>query len=300
MPNPSFEQFDTCPDDVAQIQRAQGWFTCGNSPDYFNACDTFWVSVPDNFTGHQYPANGVAYAGLITYSGIPPNVREFMGTQLISPLMIGQKYYVSFQVSFTINKNPDVCIAANKIGAKFSTFSYIVPDVYSPPNPALINNFAHVYADSIIKDTANWVTISGSFIADSTYNYIMVGNFFDDANTDTSTVNLDSVSVSDCHSYYYIDNVCVSTDSLTCSNNVGIKEIEDEFNFLVFPNPATDFIEINSDKNMTEVTIYDFYGRKIIERKSEGKSLLIDIPFLEKGIYFINVNGIWNNKFIKL
>ena len=73
-------------------------------------------------------------------------------------------------------------MASNKLGAKFSTVSY------SYSNPIQINNFAHVYSDSVIKDTTSWTLIKGEFTADSAYQYISIGNFFDDINTDTITI----------------------------------------------------------------------------------------------------------------
>jgi gliding motility-associated-like protein len=58
-------------------------------------------------------------------------------------------------------------------------------------------------------------TVSGFFIADSAYQYIAIGNFFDDSNTDTSSVGSSSnVQIG----YYFIDDVWVSEvkDSTEC------------------------------------------------------------------------------------
>jgi len=97
--------------------------------------------------------------------------------------------------------------ATNKTGVLFST----VPYSYSNPPPR--NNFAHIYTDSIITDTAGWTTISGTFVADSAYEYIIIGNFFDNSHTDTLLFD----SLTFCVPYYYIDDVCVAIDSNNCS-----------------------------------------------------------------------------------
>ncbi len=69
VPNLSFEQFDTCPDNFGQIYYAGNWYSAGITPDYFNACDpTNGVSVPKNVVGFQYARTGVAcWMGEWTY-----------------------------------------------------------------------------------------------------------------------------------------------------------------------------------------------------------------------------------------
>ena len=67
--------------------------------------------------------------------------------------------------------------ATNKFGILFST----VP--YSKNNTPAINITPQVISSQIITDTIDWINISGSFIADSTYNYIILGNFNDDITT---------------------------------------------------------------------------------------------------------------------
>src|SRR4051812_721199 len=95
VPNPSFEVYDTCPDYMSQINRAVGWWAVRMTPDYFNACSsTIYSSVPTNGFGHTMPASGNAYAGFIGYwqnnTILAP---ECFAAQLLSPLIIGTKYY---------------------------------------------------------------------------------------------------------------------------------------------------------------------------------------------------------------
>src|SRR5689334_10862519 len=86
VPNPSFEIFDTCPDNVDQVNRAQGWSSFGNTPDYFNTCDStgnMAVSIPHNALGYQLAADGSAYCGLFNHEVF--EYREYIGSQLINP-----------------------------------------------------------------------------------------------------------------------------------------------------------------------------------------------------------------------
>jgi hypothetical protein len=75
------------------------------------------------------------------------------------------------------------CSASNNIGVRFTT------KPYSASFPPPINNTATLNTDTIVKDTLNWILLSWNFTADSAYNYIYIGNFFDNAHTDTVVIN---------------------------------------------------------------------------------------------------------------
>ena len=51
----------------------------------------------------------------------------------------------------------------------------------------------------------------------------------------------------------------------------------------VYPNPATDFIQLNFEED-AEVTIYNAMGAKVLQCVSDTK---IDVSSLANGIYFI-------------
>ena len=231
VPNPSFEDYSWCPFDFGQINQVIDWYNdspddnnpglCLETPDYFNACDTIggWgfglYGIPDNDFGYQYPYSGNGYVGIVTIhpSGCP-NFREYVGVELTTPLTIGQQYYVSFYAALSLDYF-NLNYASNNIGARFST----VPLINAGSAP--FDNYAHVNSINVITDTLNWTKISGYFIADSAYNRITIGNFFTDSAT--TTVLMDTTAAWP-YAYYYIDDVCVSTDSLTCSSSVGINE----------------------------------------------------------------------------
>src|SRR5690606_1183313 len=104
VPNPSFEQYDSCPRMVGGYDDfyVSQWQKCNGTPDYINRCatETTLVSVPCNAWGCQEPATGNGYVGVI---GLGPSsvetYREIVGTQLTEPLTVGQTYYVSFKAS---------------------------------------------------------------------------------------------------------------------------------------------------------------------------------------------------------
>jgi len=239
----------------------------------------YW-GVPCNTDGCQQAATGNAYCGMgHTFMVNPTGIREYIGSELLSSLVVGQKYYISMKVCFAGHANI-IRTASNKIGVKFSTVKY------SLSNPAPTDNTASFYSDSIITDTVNWTLIKGSFVADSNYTKIIIGNFFDNAHTDTINVyGTPGVST------YLIDDICVSTDSLTCYSTVGINEIRNEEELILFPNPFSNKMNITVKRNeFVEVSLYDVTSRKIFNQ-SFTNSVAINTEQLAKGIYLYEVRN---------
>lgn len=202
VPNPSFETFSSCPNNYNQVSRATGWFPSSNNnnptyhTEYCNACGTSLFQVPANTWGNQVAATGVGYMAEVTMDpGSQQDYRENIYAQLTSPLIIGNTYYVSFNISHTDNSQ----YASNNFGVKFATV---------PNFP--INNICQVYSANIITDKINWTTISGCFVADSAYKFICLGNFF----TDTNTLTQQSCPGCQWPLFgYYLDDVSVTTSS---------------------------------------------------------------------------------------
>ncbi|MCE9539031.1 MAG: hypothetical protein K8R85_07425 [Bacteroidetes bacterium] len=73
VPNPSFEQYSSCPNTECGISLAAGWYSAGYTPDYYNSCGSpsgpFEFGVPQNAVGYQHPASGNAYVGIATWGG---------------------------------------------------------------------------------------------------------------------------------------------------------------------------------------------------------------------------------------
>ena len=277
MPNPSFEDTVACPNLYSQIAKAANWENWGWTPDYFNACALAGsqAGVPTNGSGYQIPLTGNAYAGLIPY-GYPPgfNYRELIGAQLTSPLTIGIKYYLSLNVSTGYSAFYLLNCATSRMGLMLFTVAY---DSASPPP---INNAPHLSTFSIISDSINWVHISGSFIADSAYQYICIGSFHDDSNTDTLILDNDNYCW---NSYYYVDDVCVSTDSLACIQAVGIHQRRLQTDFRIYPNPTTGTFTVQG--TVTAIQVYDLLGNLVLRTNKRQ----IDMGSYPSGIYMVRV-----------
>jgi hypothetical protein len=290
VPNPSFEDTLGCPNGVPDLDGVcKNWVTFRGSPDYFNTCSSdkgFYNSF-----GYQPAHTGKAYAGLGEYQVTISNAREHIGVQLTSQLVIGKKYYLSFYVTSAYTYLY-VNIATNKIGALLTTYNY-----YDPNLTRILSNNATLFTNTIIEDTVNWVKISGLFVADSAYQYLIIGNFFDDNHIDTLNLPYQIVPQA---SYYYLDDVCLSTDSIYCETWTGMKNTERKNNFAIYPNPARDILTIDvlQDYNMAE--IYSINGELLLNEDLNNQQ--IDISSLPGGMYFIKLNtaeGSVVRKFVK-
>jgi hypothetical protein len=265
VPNPSFE-------DTIDCYTPKFWTSFGNSPDYYNLCEnSVFLGTPSNGSGYQYAANGNAYIGLFSYLTLTSNQREFIGVKLADTLIPNTKYYISIKINLANMSN----IATNKIGVLFSK------NTYSDTATAHINNHAHLFSASIILDTLNWIKLSSSFIADSTYSYLIIGNFFNDLNTSITTL-----SASGTGAYYFIDEVCVSTDSLLCSLNTGIEQSNFyEQKIEVFPNPTSEYLYIKSNRKFSSI-LFDMAGKKMKEFKNSHE---LEVSEIENGVYILTI-----------
>ena len=176
VPNYSFETYNTCPLTFGANgpTATPPWIgpTMG-SPDIFNACSTTDITdVPDSFFGEQDAITGDGYAG--GYCKLPTyEYREYIQAPLLSPLVAGQWYYVSFFVS----PGEYGCPVKN-IGAYLSA---------TPPSSngtAALNVTPQIESNGdFINDYENWTLISGCFFAVGGEAYITIGNFHDDSDT---------------------------------------------------------------------------------------------------------------------
>lgn len=231
VPNPSFEIYSTCPNDLNQVGYATGWSSYGNTPDYYNACyinGPTWVDVPYNYNSFQFAADGDAYCGLISWLGDNSNYRELIGTQLITPLDSGITYYVSMKLNFPFRYHAEYCwnTAIKNMGIRFTNTQY------SQFSPHPTDNLCHVCADQFIDDTLNWQQICRPFTPDQSYQYMVIGNFFTDIDTETTMI-FPTTSCGNCSSYL-VDDIIVSTDSTICNlEPVGIIELSNQEKILI-------------------------------------------------------------------
>jgi hypothetical protein len=58
----------------------------------------------------------------------------------------------------------------------------------------------------------------------------------------------------------------------------------------VFPNPSSDFLNIQSEKTeIIEVSLFSVSGHEILKQKTQGTSTVLNIESLKSGIYFLKI-----------
>ena len=76
----------------------------------------------------------------------------------------------------------------------------------------------------------------------------------------------------------------VYLNNLDYSGALGTTDFENGIK--IYPNPSSDYININADSNL-EAILYDFLGKELIRENVSDK---LDISQLEKGTYILNLS----------
>lgn len=275
VPNGDFEGFSVCPNTGGNFNGyVDFWFNpTQGTPEYFNACcstSCFGANVPNAGPGFQNAQSGNAYAGLFAFQQI--DQREYIEVQLINTLISSHRYYCEMYVSLA-----DIMrYATSRIGFCFSQTQLSQSDLNLFNQTPQVENTIGNYLTS----QANWMKITGSFIASGGEQWMTIGNFYNDANTDTLLV-LNTIQK---FAYYYIDDV-----SVIDSTAIGIAEQEkNNAKLHVFPNPAMDEINIEfSELKKGILFVTDVNGKIVLEKNFEQQILQLDVSNLEAGVYFV-------------
>jgi hypothetical protein len=76
--------------------------------------------------------------------------------------------------------------------------------------------------------------------------------------------------------------------SSVCTNTVEVNSISPE-KLLIYPNPANDFIQIQSAQSVLEVMVFDATGRLVLSQANLGMKPTMNIEQLVGGVYELHV-----------
>lgn len=217
VPNPSFEQLDSCIVDFQNqfiwpyvpIQLATPWDTLksgggGNGGILCNECfnPNPSIGVPKNISGgggsFQQPRTGKGYIYINFFKKAAPAVawRFYSQTPLTTTLTSNKAYCVTFYASFSNRW----ITAIDELSAYFDDGSI---QSVAPAKEALASPQIKSPSGVFMMDTLNWMKIQGSFVANGTESYLTLGNFRTDAATNYTILSGPGA----CE--YYIDDVSV-------------------------------------------------------------------------------------------
>jgi hypothetical protein len=237
VPNPSFEcgaehcDFTEFGPDLAEHICSWNCPTGGTS-DVFSTLLTdkkCWASMPYNTAqrdptrphiGTQRPRTGSRFAGIHPFS-LRRCYREYLQVKLTTPLIPGEEYCAEMYVSSASR----VELASNNLGMSFYDEEVVSNDLFYY---CILDKTPQVVNTSIITDTINWIRVSGTFVATSAAQYLSIGNFASEDQTQYIRKpgpypDFDRLS------YYFIDDVSVqhlSARQFTFSGNTTICEGE--------------------------------------------------------------------------
>lgn len=279
--NGDFENISQCPDFYSQIQYAIGWTSPSlGTPDLLCSCNSSLNSTNSVF-GYQIPhsGNNCAAATFIDLNTPPStvNFREYIQNQLTSTLTSNHTYTVSFYISLADNLK----YSTSRIGCYFSNqlisdnSNYLLSVTPQINNP--LGNF--------VSDKINWVKIEANYVATGNENYLIIGNFFDDQNTDS----LNSFTGSSNGVSYFIDDV-----SVIDSSAIGINEINNNTNITIYPNPSNGNIQIDlrklNENGDLQFVVYNTLGVEIKKQQITANEITdVDLSDLANGTYLYKV-----------
>ncbi len=298
VPNPSFEEYDICPD-ISPLSFPLYWFNPLNpsTPDYFNSCAIHNSSygMPKNYFGHEFALGGMAYPGIITYamSTVNPalsNWREYLEVQLLDSLIKGVNYCIQFYVS----AGDSSYYVSNDIGVYFSkneikdtcTNNLPCPLSYQPQ----FENPVHNNLNSRI----GWTKVSGTFLAKGGEQFIVIGNFKNsDATVATLTEwskNYSTLRVA----YYYVDFVSL----ILCDS---IYNTQEAVNAYFCSETGKIKIEAN-EETILHLSVYSISSQLVFQKNNlnQNGNFSVEIIPLSTGIYFIILESEKNKYNFKL
>ncbi len=198
VPNPGFEVYSSCPDNLAQIQKAFPWKDCGiGTSDFYHLCSNNQFIL--NYISLNPLKNGNGYAGIWLYLSLYSNWREYLQNMLINELIKNRKYCINLFCKSSFDSN----FLIKNIGIYFSK-SFINNFDSLNPGKAICDSVPQIKNKNGFIDS-NWLKLTGIFNAEGGERFIVIGNFDDDNNTIGLNINGDLVL----SSYYFIDDVSV-------------------------------------------------------------------------------------------
>jgi hypothetical protein len=231
--------------------------------------------TPEFIEMFQYPLpyNGSCMMGMFWCESEISSfqTRDYIATQLISPLEADTEYVLSFFVSRAIRWN----LAIDKVGAYFSNDSILV-DYYTimQVEPQIETS------GEVLTPDIEWQLITLTYTATGGEQHMVLGNFRDlnemtVVNTGTSWKNWDN-------SYYFVDEV-----TLEPAVSVGF---EDDSHVILEATPMGNQLYLTSNVP-TKYQVYDILGNQIIQGQMLPGSHFVPVEDLSPGVFIVTMQS---------
>lgn len=204
--------------------------------------------------------------------------------------LMGENQYVNswiFNYAEYFSTDPQF----NTVGTSWDDFIYVtIRDV----NGCKINSdTSFIYADSSLNQPYIMNQIGTTLFANTN----CINQFYKDGEPiENATDNQYLVDQPGCYSvlsWYHYPNCAVMSDTI-CFTVTAINEFESNLNFIVFPNPAKEYLTIQGmSKENTTFSLYNTLGQEVLYEKLKTNSCFnhITLKTLSNGIYFWKLNS---------
>lgn len=164
------------------------------SSDYYRNCDKLFDDCDRPRTGHMMV--GIITSMTNTYTD---SYREYIQIKLNKPLKPKERTFVEFWV----RKEREAKLVSNNIGVHFSM------DRVFEKTEEVVKLKPQINYDSLVNEKeSKWVKISGSFVPARPYQFVLIGNFFENKHTQTAAFEDYSASpYIPPYAYYLVDDV---------------------------------------------------------------------------------------------
>lgn len=196
VPNSSFELFKKLPTDVAQAKDCLiSWVIpndVGKGEYYHQQCSTKKAGTQKNHFGKQKPHSGEAFVGLC----IAKNFREYLQTELKTPLIKGGKYTIKLYVSCA---DKGWLSTVDEFNILFSKGSFSIPEnenLQVTPEIKFTGNFSNK------KD---WLELFTTYTANGTEKFMTFGSF---VYRDKGEIH-GEVKGAFKYAHYYVDDISI-------------------------------------------------------------------------------------------
>lgn len=290
VPNPSFE-------DTVQLSNGNfdyvNWKDFIGTPDYFTSyAPVSRLLTPINNRGNQVPSDGVAYFGFFVYDSDRVDAREYLQVELNDTLIPDKDYRVQFKISLADSFR--IAVDYKNIGVSFGY------DIINARFDHTLKPLPHIRSDSSwdANDKTSWQQFDAVYTAKGGEKTMVIGNFKDDQNTDTTQLNQGgSFALFYTTAYYYVDEV-----SVVQMDTVGLHEAELEKWMLIYPNPTKDHVHIqNKSEFPANAALYNTKGQLISEFVVQNQATqMFSLANHPSGCYFFRTNHKSGESIVKL
>jgi OmpA-OmpF porin, OOP family len=278
IPNGGFENYSQLPDDIGQYARCNDWGNAGGagSPDYFHLSGVGIVQLPYCFISTVYPHADSAVMGIACYYESAPDFREYLSCVLLSPLVIGENYRLSFFIS-----NGEEPINYGGMGCDHFSVALSTGELLQSNLVALPIDITPQFTYNGFLYSNSWQEVIFDFVADSAYQHITFGSFVYDAFQDQQQFDVASVNFA---AYYFLDDISLTT-TMDIDNIAAPNEIE------VYPNSFGDFLNVRmNSQELHKIVLYDMASRMVLQESFNG-SVRLRTDMLPSGIYIYELRN---------